>query len=327
MGTLPALFLAVGILVIYVGGCWLDWDHLALLCSIFPALLFTLTVTLPESPHWLEMKGRAQEAKEAKKWLHFNDVLSALDEKKQKEAVNIIDKKKFFSRQVQVPLGQVVAILILQQTCGIDVIIFYTVSIFHASGTWLNENQSTVIVGIMQLFATFLSLFLVDKFGRKPLLVASGLSMAVAMFCLGTYFHLQAKNLTEHLALIPLICLMIFISGYSIGFCNVPFILMAELLPMSKRSVLSSIAGAVNLGSMFVVIKTYPDFEAVIGSAGTFWLYSALSLLSCFFVHFCLPESKGKSFKEIEAIYESNLTVQNLRDTSSSGTYQQNTKF
>jgi MFS family permease len=144
----------------------------------------------------------------------------------------------------------------------------------------------------------------VDRAGRKPLLIASGAVMCVALTALGTHFHLQKYGMEQSLGLLPVISLIVFMFGFSIGYSSIPFLLMGELIPEKQRSFLSSIAGSLNLGMMFVVIKTYHDFKKSIGEDGTFWLYSCVCLCSCFFVHFLVPETKGKSLTEIQELFE-----------------------
>lgn len=323
LGTMPALFMAAGILVAYLFGYFLIWDKLALVSAIFPLLLFVFLIPLPESPAWLRSKGRDKAANAALEWLQLEPTVAQIvltnvnrsvrepdlpePEVQEKKLFGLFSgpysPEEFFRRSVLVPSGIVVAILIFQQVSGIDTIIFYTVSIFQASGSTMGEYEATIVVGIVQLLATISSVFLVDRFGRKPLLLSSGLIMFVSMLALGWYFYLYNRNRGEGLGIIPLVSQMAFISGFSIGYCNVPFILMAELLPTAQRSFLSSIAGAANLGSMFLVIKTYPDTVGIIGSEGAFCIYAIFCLVSCVFVGFLLPETKGKSIEEIEAIY------------------------
>jgi facilitated trehalose transporter len=128
--------------------------------------------------------------------------------------------------------------------------------------------------------------------------------MCVALAALGTHFHLQKYGMGEGLGMLPLISLMVFMVGFSIGYCSIPFLLMGELIPEKQRSFLSSIAGSLNLGIMFIVIKTYHDLKNSMGEDGVFWLYSAVCLCSCFFVYFLVPETKGKSLIEIEEFFE-----------------------
>ncbi|KAF6200374.1 hypothetical protein GE061_006677 [Apolygus lucorum] len=326
MGSLPALAMAIGILVSYILGTFLSWYALSIASAAFPASLVVLLQFLPESPTWLQTKGRTTEAKAALEWLQREsniatvelstieppkEVVTALPSNEEK---TIRSKKAIASgpysldsmlrKPVLVPFGLAVGILVFQQVSGIDSIVFYTVSIFKASGSTLGEYESTIIVGAVQVVATIASVLLVDAQGRKALLLISGVTMAVSMAALGAYFYLLDKGKAGGLGLLPLFSQLVFIVGYSLGYCNIPFILMGELLPIAQRSLLSSVAGALNLASMFVVIKTFPDLVDIIGSDGTFWLYACLCALSCAFVHFFLPETKGKSLDEIEELFE-----------------------
>jgi len=325
LGSLPALFMACGILLSYIMGAWLPWNQLAWASAVFPAFLLLVMIPLPESPVWLLSKGRTSEAQKALKWLHHkrrtpNDNIpvelqqmsayATTSENTQTTVSSNIksgsgfSRKELFRRPVLVPFALTFTLLIFQQVSGIDSIIFYTVSIFHSAGSQIDDHLATIIVGLVQLVANFLSLFIVDRAGRKPLLIASGAIMCAALSALGTHFYLQKYGTEQNLGLLPLISLIVFMVGFSIGYCSIPFLLMGELIPQKQRSFLSSIAGSLNLGIMFVVIKTYHNLTNSIGEDGTFWFYSGICLCSCFFVYFLVPETKGKSLTEIEEFFE-----------------------
>ncbi|KAK9508397.1 hypothetical protein O3M35_005968 [Rhynocoris fuscipes] len=319
VGSLPALFMAAGILVAYIFGSFLKWQTLALSCAAFPAILLCLLCFLPESPVWLQGKGHFDKAEASLIWLHrkpnidetemgtVNQQNNGVTEDKEVISNESKDRAEIaaplWSKQVLVPFSLVVAILVFQQISGIDSIVFYTVTIFQESGSTLGEYAATILVGFVQLIATIISIFLIDYFGRKPLLLTSGLFMSLAMIGLGTYFYLYVRGKASTLGLLPLISQLIFIASYSIGYCSIPFILMGELLPLKYRSLLSSISGAFNLGSMFVVIKTFPDLADVLGSAGAFWIYALCCFISCIFVYFFLPETKGKTLEDIQRYF------------------------
>jgi len=317
--------MAGGILISYLMGAWLPWNQLAWASAVFPALLLVVMIPLPESPAWLLSKGRIADADKSLKWLHHqprmtNESIPA--ELQQTSAYTItsetpqpsvssnkyskheLSSKDIFRRPVLVPFALTFTLLIFQQVSGIDAIIFYTVSIFHSAGSQIDDHLATILVGLVQLVANFLSLFIVDRAGRRPLLIASGFLMCVALAALGTHFHLEKHGMAEGLGLLPLISLMVFMVGFSIGYCSIPFLLMGELIPEKPRSFLSSIAGSLNLGIMFIVIKTYHDLKTSVGEDGAFWLYSSVCLCSCFFVYYLVPETKGKSLIEIEEFFE-----------------------
>lgn len=333
LGSLPALFMAIGVLVSYVLGTFLPWNHLAFASSIFPTALFFFLLPLPESPSWLRSKGRKEEADKAAKWLRHTpksvnvELYTIPDNENGKPPEAMVDtevkekvpissskamikgaysKEALLRRPVLMPFFLVVVILVLQQVSGIDTIIFYTVSIFHASNSSMNDYTATILVGLIQVVATLLSLFIIDRSGRKPLLIVSGFFMGISMAVLGWYFYIHERHspLAQDLGILPVLSLLVFIAAFAVGYCNIPFLLMGELLPVAQRSLMSSVASAFNLGAMFIVIKTYPDIKDWIGSEGVFWIYSVLCFFSCIFVIFVLPETKGKSLDEIEEYFE-----------------------
>lgn len=333
LGSLPALFMAIGVLISYIVGTWLPWDYLAFVSALFPAALFFFLLPLPESPSWLQSRGLKEDAEKSSKWLRHdkgtNLELNSMPNvdghlEGQPTSVVQIDKQPdttvedakssrraysaeaLLRRPVLIPFGLSCAVLVFQQVSGIDTVLFYTVSIFKASGSFVNDYLATILVGLVQVVSTFMSLFVIDKFGRKPLLIFSGAFMAIPMAALGYYFYVYERQypIAKDLGLLPVISLMMFMAAFSLGYCNVPFLLMGEILPVGQRNMLSSIASAFNLGSMFVVIKSYEDIKAWIGDAGVFTGYALLCILSCVFVIFFLPETKGKSLDEIENYFE-----------------------
>ena len=336
--------MAGGILLSYTMGAWLPWNQLAWASAVFPAFLLLVMIPLPESPAWLLSKGHISDAEKSLKWLHQTrrkpngsipvelkqrSVYAITSETTQttvsanKESGNGFSRKELFRRPVLVPFALTFTLLIFQQVSGIDAIIFYTVSIFHSAGSEVDDHLATIYVGLVQLIANFVSIFIVDRAGRRPLLIASGALMFVALTTLGTHFHLQKHGMYQSLGLLPLISLMVFMIGFSIGYCSIPFLLMGELIPEKQRSFLSSIAGSLNLGIMFVVIKTYHDLKNSIGEDGTFWLYSFVCLCSCFFVYFFVPETKGKSLTQIEEFFE--LTQESKGNINKNNKGQQHT--
>ncbi|XP_047109599.1 facilitated trehalose transporter Tret1-2 homolog [Schistocerca piceifrons] len=343
LGSLPALFMSGGILLAYVLGAWLPWQALAGACAVPPALLFLSLLPLPESPVWLADRGRHAEAARAMAWLHRDSVfgkhatavacrpLKARQRACTKLTIIQLRGLPFFSacstkhritssantrngspfsrrallrRPVLIPLALSLALLVFQQLSGIDSVVFYTVMIFESAGSTLDDHVATIIVGAVQLLANVAALFVVDRAGRRPLLLASGALMAVSMAALGAYFNLQEQNREEGLELLPLASLVVFMLGYSLGYCTLPFLLMGELLPERQRGPLSSLAGSFNLAFMFVVIKTFHNFQQLLGNDGTFWLYGAMCLASCAFVWLLVPETRAKSLAEIEQFFE-----------------------
>lgn len=105
-------------------------------------------------------------------------------------------------------------------------------------------------------------------------------------------------------SLLPIISLIVFMFGYSVGFGSIPYLLLGEIFPAKQRGILSSIAGSFNLAVMFIVIVTYHPLEHAITTAGTFWMYSGLCLVGIIFVITIVPETKGKDLDSIEKLFQ-----------------------
>lgn len=235
---------------------------------------------MPESPVWLKTKNRLEEAKLAIDWLHLSGITLHDSNEDASKIPPIKDKfvsyKALFSRSCLLPLGIGLGLLVIQQISGIDAVIFFTVQIFEDAGSSLNSYLATIIVGVIQLLSNFAALFVVDKAGRKPLLIASGVIMSISMGCMGLAYYLNSignhkfglvdfekKNLkilkpfSIFSRFLPLASLVSFMIGFSIGFGTIPYLLMGELFPTQQRGLLSSIAGSFNLLVMFLVIIGY----------------------------------------------------------------------
>lgn len=160
------------------------------------AFLFFATIMMPKSPAWLKTKNRFDEAKQSCDWLHLSGFSLEQPNINQKSFEpplkdKFISYKALFSRACLMPLGIGVGLLITQQVSGIDAVIFFTVEIFRAAGSTLNSYYATIIVGVVQLLSNISALFVVDKAGRKPLLILSGIIMSCSMCSMGVAFHLK----------------------------------------------------------------------------------------------------------------------------------------
>ena len=142
------------------------------------------------------------------------------------------------------PLGISMGIMLFQQTTGVNAMIFYTVDLFEEAGSTLDGRYATIIVGFVQLVFTVASGFLVDRFGRRILLLTSGLFVSVSLTALGTFFYFQVEwgeeEASASLGWLPLVSLIVFFAAYSGGMANVPFIVMGEMFPSRYRTLLGN---------------------------------------------------------------------------------------
>ena len=155
----------------------------------------------------------------------------------------------------------------------------------------------------MHFILFIVSIFVVDKAGRRILLILSGTVMSLSLSTLGAYFYIINEidpSIEESLSWLPLATLTLFMIGYSIGFATLPFLLMGELLPAKYRNSLGGMASSFNLLHTFLVLKLFTTLETSVGYHGVFWIYAANSFIATIFVYLFLPETKGKTLTEIE---------------------------
>ena len=151
----------------------------------------------------------------------------------------------------------------------------------------------------------------VDRFGRRILLIASGIFMAASLCVLATFFYLSElwsdddihADTIAAVQWLPLASLISFIVSYSIGYSAIPFLIMGEIFPSRCRNVASSIASSFNLACSFTVVRTFPDLSLEFGFYGIFWIYMICCVLGIIVVATFLPETKGKTLEDIAMLF------------------------
>ena len=154
----------------------------------------------------------------------------------------------------------------------------------------------------MQVFATFFASLVVDRLGRRILLIVSAFAMASCTIVMGAYFYMQDldPHEMESLGWLPVTALCIFIVTFSIGFGPVPWLMLGEVFGQDVKGLAGSLSGTLNWLIAFIVTKTFSNLVTAINTGPTFWLYSVLSVVGAFFVIFVVPETKGKTLNEIQ---------------------------
>jgi MFS transporter, SP family, arabinose:H+ symporter len=265
-----------------------------------PALIFIgLLFTVPESPRWLAQKGRQAEARGI--LTKINGAAAADLELAAIQAAANQDEGRFselFSRAYRRPLMIAAGLMVCSQFCGINAIMYYSTKIFESAGAVKNDAfASSVWIGLINLAFTFVAIALVDKLGRRPLLLIGTLVQTVALAMVGWMFHTQANGMAL------LACIVAFIAAFAMAMGPVSWILCSEIFPNKVRGRAMSVATFAIWASCYVVAQTFPmlNDSPAIGPAKTFWVYAAVSLISFVFVLTLVPETKGRTLEEIEA--------------------------
>lgn len=155
----------------------------------------------------------------------------------------------------------------------------------------------------MQVVATLVAAIIVDRLGRRALLLASGTLMALCTGVLGAYFYVKEQGVdVANIGWVPIMSLCVFIIMFSLGFGPVPWLMMSELFARDIKGMAGAISGTFNWMLSFMITKTFGNLQSAIGPGPTFWLFSGVTLAGIIFVFVCVPETKGKSLAEIQAL-------------------------
>lgn len=283
-----------------------------------PIMLFAITFYIPETPSFLVLAGRDDEAKESLQWLRGPNVdvcqeLATIRTNILARAhVNKTRRRniKRIVSQLSKPILITCGLMFFQRFSGVNSFNFYAVTIFRKTFGGMNPHGGAVSVGFVQLLASLLSGLLIDVVGRLPLLIASSVFMSMALAGFGSYAYYQEVYKDRNYILpdgagaqhdwIPLLCVLVFTVAFSLGISPISWLLIAELFPLEYRGFGSAIASSFSYLCAFIGVKTFVDFQQLFGLDGAFWFYSAISITGLWFVICFVPETKGRDLEEMD---------------------------
>ena len=270
--------------------------------GVIPAALFLILLFfVPETPRFLVMKGRDNEALTVLKKISGTDTADAT----LSEIKNTLHEKSapwlsygFFVIFIGIMLS------VFQQFVGINVVLYYAGNIFRNMGSSTDTSLlQTIIIGSINLLFTVLAIYTVDRFGRKPLMIIGALIMAVSMFCLGFSFSMHREGISA------LIFMLLYTAGFAMSWGPVTWVLLSEIFPNSVRGAMS-IAVAAQWIANLIISWTFPMMNdntwltEKFNHGFSYWIYGLMGLLAAWFVWKLVPETKGKSLEEIEKLWK-----------------------
>ena len=300
------LMITIGILLAFISDALLHysgaWRWMLGLVAV-PGVLFLIGVFfLPDSPRWLKMRGRDAEALAVLNDLRDSPAeahreLAEIDEqlKEKQHGWSLFTGNANFRRSVW--LG--VLLQVMQQFTGMNVVMYYAPRIFKLAGFATDAQLwGTAIVGVVNVLATFIAIGLVDRWGRRPMLIMGFAVMALGMGILGTLVYAGIDTETQRiLAIAVLLC---FITGFACSAGPLIWVLCSEVQPLKGRDFGIACSTFTNWAANFVVGATFLTLLNTMGNAQTFWLYGGLNALFIVITLILIPETKGVSLESIE---------------------------
>ena len=215
--------------------------------------------------------------------------------------------------------------------------LFNAASIFGTAG-FSNGKLASIAVGLVQFVGTGLACLLMDKAGRRILLLTTALGMGVALITLGVYFQIYIPPATtppptdgdsvsdtvsllgsishsvpaKSISWLSILCIVLFNLMFALAWGPVPWLVMSEIFPLRARGPASSFATLTNWTMAFIVTMTFKSMVAVFTNQGVYWFYAGFCLAGFIFVYFLMPETKGKTLEEIEAMFDRNTGYQEI---------------
>lgn len=310
-GQLTALFqlnIVIGILVAYLSNYFIggaadgNWRFMLGIESVPAALFVLLIFFVTRSPRWLILKkGRIEEAKEVLREIDPNTVEEsiALIQSNSNENSNKGGFKEFVSGKFNVPILLAFFIAFFNQLSGINAVIYYSPRIFAETG--MGESAallSSVGVGVINLIATFIGIFLIDKMGRKFLmyLCSFGYIVSLGLISLTFYTGFGAGSL-----LIPIL-VFVFIASHAVGQGAVIWVFISEIFPNQVRSYGNALGSGTHWVFAALIAATFPYVTSTLGGGFTFAIFALIMVFQFIFVWKFMPETKNKSLEELEKL-------------------------
>ncbi|XP_037817860.1 facilitated trehalose transporter Tret1-like [Lucilia sericata] len=312
LSSLLMLFFSFGIMTGYVLSSHLDYYLNSCIIITFPILYLVALTKFPETPQFLLRKQQEDKALEAFKFYKNTKMPKNIKANESEQKVlntdgefqelklnmlssNIQEKlsfKDFFNCTALKSFFTAFMLLALSQFSGSLAFLFYMSDIFAHAGTDIHPNTCTILVGIAQILGASFTVILVDRFGRKPLMLVSSNGMALGLFCFGFYIQFTSAELKLHYNWFPIVIMTFIILIVNVA---VTGLLLVEIFPAKIRAPAATVCSFISSLLIFTVLKIFPLILQNYGLATLLYCCGSVSVIGGLYVLLFLKETKGKS--------------------------------
>jgi sugar porter (SP) family MFS transporter len=308
--TFFQLAVTIGIVVAYLVGLVFEpsegWRWMLGLGAVPAVVLGVGMLNMPPSPRWLVMMGQEYRARATLVKIRADDPAAITAEILEIQK-SIVDQpggwRELFDPVVRAALVVGVGLAILQQVSGINTVIYYAPTIIEFTG--VNNSSASILaavgVGVVNVGMTVVALRLLDRLGRRPLLLAGSAVMALALALLALVFAIGAGSTTG--SLLAIASLMLYVGAFAVSLGPIFWLLNAEIYDLRIRSKAAAVGTMANWTFNFIVSLTFLLLIDAAGRSGAFFIYSAICVATLVFCWKLVPETKGKHLEEIQEIF------------------------
>jgi sugar porter (SP) family MFS transporter len=307
--SLNQLAITTGILVSYLIDYWLsasqNWRLMFGLAAVPAVVLFVGTLIQPESPHWLISHGREDDGRRV--LARYRDEAEIESEVQDVKRVRREEQRapSLLAPEIRSVLILGITLAVLQQVTGINTVIYYAPTLLHGAGLGNSASLlANVVNGGVNVGMTLVAIRLLDRVGRRPLLISGTSGMVVGMLIVGCSFAFGGSALRGDYALAAIAGLLVYTGSFAIGLGPVFWLLIAEIYPQHIRGSAMSMATLANWASNFVVTVSFLTLLNAIGGTGAFFLFGFLALVGLIYMIRRVPETKDLSLAEIQVQIE-----------------------
>lgn len=324
--SLPEIFINTGVMLSYVSNlvfsglpAHLSW-RLMFAAGVVPTVFLAAGVlTMPESPRWLAMKGRTEEARAVlgrtsdtpaeaqQRLLEIQEVLIvSVPGSGNGNGNNSAWKEAASKAGVRRVLATVLALQFFQQASGIDSVVLYGPRVLAMAGVTSNALLLglNVLFGVAKAGSILIAMALADRVGRRPLLLVSTGGMTLSLLVLGSVFAAFAGAKDDAaVAAVAVVAVVAFVCTFSVGLGPLAWVYSSEILPLRLRGQGAGLGTAMNRVVSGLVTMTFISLYGAITMAGTFYLYGAVAAASFVFIYTCLPETRGRNLEDMEQLF------------------------
>ena len=264
--------------------------------ELFPISLYLICLLfIPKSPRWLLVKNKEEKAKKIAKVYNIQ-----IDEMADHHTKKKISFSKLIKGVYKRPMIIAVFLMIFSQICGINAIIYYGPSIMGKAGFTLSDALGgQVTIGIVNTLFTFIAIYTIDKWGRKPLLKFGASGVILSLFAISLLFFL-GDNYGDYV----IVGIVVYIACYAFSLGPIQFVIASEIFPTKIRGRALTISTFFLWGTNAIVGQVFPAMLNGLGASGTFLIFGIICLPALWFIGNYIPETKGKSLEEIQRFWE-----------------------